>query len=70
LSVLRYHRADAHAAAWQAAGLTADAMIQLPEGPLRAAIEEETNRRAGVPYAALSIDERVALLAGLAALPG
>ncbi len=32
LSVLRYHRADAHAAAWQAAGLTAEAMIQLPEG--------------------------------------
>ncbi|HEY3201273.1 MAG TPA: hypothetical protein VGK55_12060 [Actinomycetes bacterium] len=70
LSVLRYHRADAHAAAWQAAGLTAEAMIQLPEGPMRTAIEAETNRRAGVPYAALSVDERVALLAGLAALPG
>jgi hypothetical protein len=70
LSVLRYHRADAHAAAWQAAGLTAEAMIQLPEGPMRTAIEVETNRRAGVPYAALSVDERVALLAGLAALPG
>jgi hypothetical protein len=45
-------------------------MIQLPEGPMRTAIEAETNRRAGVPYAALSVDERVALLAGLAALPG
>jgi hypothetical protein len=70
LSVLRYHRADAHAAAWQAAGLTGEAMMQLPAGPARTAIEAETNRRAGVPYATLSVGERVALLAGLAALPG
>jgi hypothetical protein len=45
-------------------------MMRLPAGPVRAAIEAETNRRAGVPYATLSVDERVALLAGLAALPG
>ena len=64
------YRADAHAAAWQAAGLTSEAMMQLPAGPVRAAIEAETNRRAGVPYATLSVDERVVLLAGLAALPG
>jgi hypothetical protein len=70
LSVLRYHRADAHAAAWQAAGLTSDAVMQLPAGPARAAIEAETNRRAGAPYDALSADERLALLAGLGALPG
>ncbi|HEX2319444.1 MAG TPA: hypothetical protein VHJ18_10730 [Streptosporangiaceae bacterium] len=70
LSVLRYHRADAHAAAWQAAGLTSDAVMQLPAGPARAAIEAETNLRAGAPYAALSADERLALLAGLGALPG
>jgi hypothetical protein len=70
LSVLRYHRADAHAAAWQAAGLTSEAMMQLPDGPERAAIEAETNRRAGEPYATLSAGERVELLAGLAALPG
>jgi hypothetical protein len=70
LSVLRYHRADAHAAAWQAVGLTSQAMMQLPEGPVRTAIEAETNRRAGVPYATMSVDERVALLTGLAALPG
>jgi hypothetical protein len=70
LSVFRYHRADAHAASWQAAGLTGETMRQLPEGPVRAAIEAETNRRAGMPYAILSADERVALLAGLAALPG
>ena len=70
LSVLRYHRTDAHAAAWQAAGLTSEAMTRLPAGPMRSAIEAETNRRAGVPYATLSADERVALLAGLAALAG
>jgi hypothetical protein len=70
LSVLRYHRADAHAAAWQAAGVTGEAMKQMPAGPPRNAIEAETNRRAGVPYAVLSPDERIRLLAGLAALPG
>jgi hypothetical protein len=70
LSVLRYHRADAHAAAWQAAGLTSMTMRQLPAGPSRDAIEAETNRRAGVPYATLSPDERITFLAGLAALPG
>jgi len=70
LSVLRYHRADAHAAAWQAVGLTSQAMMQLPEGPVRTAIEAETNRRAGVPYATMSVAERGALLTGLAALPG
>ena len=70
LSVLRYHRADAHAAAWQAAGLTSETVAQLDAGPARAAIEEETNRRAGLPYADLSVDERLAFLGGLAALPG
>ena len=70
LSVLRYHRADAHAAAWQAAGLTSAAIRQLPAGPTRDAIEAQTNHRAGLPYATLSPDERITLLAGLAALPG
>jgi hypothetical protein len=70
LSVLRYHRADAHAAAWQAAGLTSAAIRQLPAGPTRDAIEADTNRRAGLPYATLSPDERITLLGGLAALPG
>jgi hypothetical protein len=70
LSVLRYHRADAHAAAWQAAGLTSATIRQLPAGPTRDAIEAETNRRAGLPYATLSPDERITHLAGLAALPG
>jgi hypothetical protein len=30
LSTMRYHRADAHAAAWQAAGLTAAEMVAMP----------------------------------------
>jgi hypothetical protein len=68
--VLRYHRADAHAAAWQAAGFTGEAMKQMPAGPTRDAVEAETNRRAGVPYAVLSPEERITLLAGLTALPG
>jgi hypothetical protein len=70
LSVLRYHRQDAHAAAWQAAGLTSTTISQLPPGTEREAIEAETNCRDAAPYASLTPDERLALLAGLAALPG
>jgi hypothetical protein len=70
LSVLRYHRADAHAAAWQAAGLTSAAISQMAAGPVRDTIEAETNRQAGIPYTALDPDERMRFLAGLAALPG
>jgi hypothetical protein len=70
LSVLRYHRADAHAAAWQAAGLTSASISQMAAGPVRDAIEAETNRQAGIPYTALDPDERMTFLAGLAALPG
>jgi hypothetical protein len=70
LSVLRYHRQDAHAAAWQAAGLTSTTIRQLPAGAEREAIEVKTNRRDAAPYASLTPDERLAFLAGLAALPG
>jgi hypothetical protein len=70
LSVLRYHRADAHAAAWQAAGLTSAAISHMAAGPVRDTIEAETNRQAGIPYTALDPDERMTFLAGLAALPG
>lgn len=70
LSVLRYHRADAHAAAWQGAGLTSAAIGQMAAGPVRDAIEAETNRQAGIPYTALDPEERMTFLAGLAALPG
>ncbi|NYF55928.1 hypothetical protein [Micromonospora purpureochromogenes] len=70
LGTLRYHRADAHAAAWTAAGHTASSVSELPEGPERRAIELETDRRAAGPYAALTAEERLAVLADLAALPG
>ena len=67
LSTLRYHRADA--AAWQAAGLTAAEMVALPPGPAREAIEHDTDVRTAAPYRLLSPDERLELLADLAALP-
>ena len=67
---LRYHRADAHAAAWQAERLTAPEMFELEPGPRRDRIEAETNRRAAPVWAGLSPDERLELLAGLGALPG
>lgn len=70
LSTLRYHRADAHAAAWIAAGHTAQSIAALPPGPERTAIEQETDRRAAPPYAVLTAQERLVLLADLAALPG
>lgn len=70
LAALRYHRADAHAAAWQAAGLTAPEITDMPTGPTRDAIEAETNRRDAAPYTALTPAERIEFLAGLAALPG
>jgi hypothetical protein len=69
LTPLRFHRFDAHVAAWQAAGLTVADVVALPAGPERDRIEEETNRRAALPYAALGPDERLDLLGGLGALP-
>jgi hypothetical protein len=73
LATLRVHRADAHAAAWQAAGMTAAEMAAMPWGtpwsPERTAVEADTNVRAGAPYAVLTPDGRLALLADLAALP-
>jgi hypothetical protein len=69
LSALRYHRADVHAAAWAAAGHTAESIRAMAPGPARQAIEDDTNRRAAAPYEAITPDERLDLLAGLAALP-
>jgi hypothetical protein len=69
LTPLRFHRFDAHVAAWQAAGLTVDEVKALGPGPVRDAIEQETNRLAAPPYAALDASERVELIAGLGALP-
>ncbi|SCE66436.1 hypothetical protein [Micromonospora mirobrigensis] len=70
LGSLRHHRADAHRAAWRAAGLTAAEIRALPDGPERAAVEAETDRRDGPAYAVLTEAERWELLAGLGALPG
>ncbi|NUR47236.1 MAG: hypothetical protein HOV71_03785 [Hamadaea sp.] len=70
LGTLRYHRADAHAAAWQAAGLTAAGIVTLPgHSAVRISVEAETNRGAAAPWRALSPAERLEFLAGLAALP-
>ncbi|MDM4721802.1 hypothetical protein QTQ03_20195 [Micromonospora sp. WMMA1363] len=70
LGTLRHHRADAHAAAWAAAGHTATSIVMLGAGPQRLAIELETNRRSAAPYLVLTAEERLAMLADLAALPG
>ncbi|WP_233219535.1 hypothetical protein [Micromonospora sp. RP3T] len=69
LGSLRHHRADAHRAAWRAAGLTAEEIRALPDGPDRAPIEADTDRRDEPAYAVLTEAERWELLAGLAALP-
>jgi hypothetical protein len=70
LSAMRYHRADAHAAAWTAAGLTAAQVVAMPHDRERDPIEAETNRRAAAPYRVLPAADRIVLLADLAALPG
>jgi hypothetical protein len=74
LGSLRYHRADAHAAAWRAEGLTASQITAMPLDPsdaggVRTRIEVETNRAAAAPWRALTEAERLELLAGLGALP-
>ncbi|SEG78058.1 hypothetical protein SAMN05444920_104561 [Nonomuraea solani] len=65
LAVLRYHRADAHAVAWQAEGLSAAEIVGLTDKPLRARIEAETDRRAAAPYRVLTAGERETLYDGL-----
>jgi hypothetical protein len=72
LSTMRYHRADAHAAAWQTAGWNAEQIAAMPWGTAwtdeRFAIEADTNVRAAAPYGALTAEQRLTLLASLAAL--
>lgn len=65
VATLRYDRADAHAAAWAAAGLTAGTIVDLQPGPLRDAIEDDTNHRAARAYDRLTGDERETLFEGL-----
>lgn len=68
LTGLRWHRFDAHVAAWTAAGLTAESVADLSPGPERDEIEAQTNERAAQPYATLTSQERSALLDGLRGL--
>ncbi len=68
LTVLRFHRFDAHVEAWQAEGLTASQMRSGPSEQLARRIEDDTNRRAAVLYAPLSTAERRTVLVGLGAL--
>ncbi|MFI6264315.1 hypothetical protein [Micromonospora sp. NPDC051006] len=70
LDTLRHQRADAYAASWAAAGHTAPSVAALSPGPERQAIELETDRRAAGPYTVLTAEERLIMLADLAALPG
>jgi hypothetical protein len=69
LEALRHHRADAHRAAWGAAGLTVEEIQAMERGPRREAIEAETNRLDAPVYEALDEGERLVLLASLGALP-
>jgi len=69
LCALRYHRADAHAAAWAAERLTARTVGELPDDhPTGQRIEAATDRAAARPYRPLPHRDR--LLADLRALPG
>ncbi len=68
--VLRMHRSDAHAMAWKEKGRTATEMKASGPGPDREAIDVRTNELAAVPWSVLDTEERLTLLAGLAALPG
>jgi hypothetical protein len=70
LTPLRFHRFDAHIAAWRSEGLAVEEVQGLAPGPQRDRIEAETNRRAAAPYAALTEAERLELLGGLGALRG
>lgn len=68
-NALRYHRADAHAAAWQAVGLTATSVALVPSAdPVRRDVETVTNRLASRPYRPLSTVERDGLVTALCRL--
>jgi hypothetical protein len=68
LEALRHHRADAHRAAWGAAGLTVGQIEVLGSGPVWEAVEAETDRLDAPVYGGLDAGERVALLGALGAL--
>jgi hypothetical protein len=70
LGALCHHWEYAYRVAWEAAGLSLWEVCSLGDGPVRRAIEEESNRIHEPLYEALSMPERFELLAGLGALPG
>lgn len=70
LCAARHHRADAHAAAWLAEGLTAEGVRGLDDAdPRRRRIEATTDRIAARPYRTLTMEGRRDLLAALRAVP-
>jgi tetratricopeptide (TPR) repeat protein len=68
-NALRHHRADAHAAAWRAAGLTATSVGDAPSA-VRRDVETATNRVAARAYRPLSTVERAERGALLGRLDG
>jgi tetratricopeptide (TPR) repeat protein len=69
LCAMRYHRADAHAAAWSSEGLTAAQARSLdPNSPQRLRIEATTDRIASRPYRTLTPDRRAHLRNALTTL--
>jgi tetratricopeptide (TPR) repeat protein len=69
-NALRHHRADAHAAAWRAVGLTATSVAEVAAtDPIRLAVETATNRTASRAFRPLSTVERAELGALLRTLP-
>jgi hypothetical protein len=64
LTGLRFHRFDAHIAAWRDAGYSVPDLDSLSDLE-RAALDVDTNARAAGPYAVLSPSERKQMLAGL-----
>jgi tetratricopeptide (TPR) repeat protein len=69
-NALRHHRADGHAAAWQAVGLTATSVAEVPEtDPVRQDVETATNRTSARAFRALSTVERAELATLLRKLP-
>ena len=69
-NALRHHRADAHAAAWHAYGLTATSVADVPQAdPVWQDVETTTNRIASRPYRRLSTVDRAALVLALRRLP-
>ena len=70
LRALRHDRADAHATAWQAEGLTIPELQALPpDSPLRTRIETTTDRIASRPYRKIDAESRARLIDNVRALP-